>query len=111
MCNNCGLHNQFSRVCRKPKSSSTKQTRSIVNSIEDNATDQTVDAIKKANYNPQGDSDYDRSDDNMVASTASNTVQIKPKNTIIQIKNTKVGLLALILGACVAFWMNPLLLR
>ena len=79
MCNNCGLKNHFSRVCRKPKSSSTKQTRSNVNSIEDNTTYQSVNAIQYANYNHQCESHYDSSDDNMVASIASNRVQIEPK--------------------------------
>ena len=45
------------------------------------------------NYNPQCESDYDSSDDNMVASIASNAIQIEPKNTILQIGNTHVGLL------------------
>ena len=44
-------------------------------------------------YNPQCKSDYDSSDDNMVASTASNSIQIEPKNTTLQIGNTQVGLL------------------
>ena len=43
------------------------------------------------NYNPQYESDYDSSDDNMVASIASNAIQIEPKNTILQIGNTPVG--------------------
>ena len=45
------------------------------------------------NYNPQCESDYDSSDDNMVASVARNAIQIEPKNTILQIGNTQVGLL------------------
>ena len=92
-CNNCGLRNHFSRVCRKPKSSSSKPTRPNVDSIEDNATEQSVIAIQDTNYNPQCRSDYDSSDDNMVASIASTTVQIETKNTILQICNMKVGLL------------------
>ena len=44
-CNNCGLQNHFSRVCRKSKSSSNKPTRSNVNSVKDTPTDQTVNAI------------------------------------------------------------------
>ena len=87
-CNNCGLQNQFSRLCRKPK-----QTRSKVNSIEDNTTDQSVNAIQNANYNPQCESDFDSSDDNMLTRIASNTVQIEPKNMILPIGNTKVGTL------------------
>ena len=43
--------------------------------------------------NPQCESDYDSSDDNMVASIASNSMQIEPKNTTLQIGNTQVGLL------------------
>ena len=81
------------RVCRKPNSSSTKPTRSNVNSIEENTTELSVNAIQNTNYNPQCGSDYDSSDDNMVASIASTTVQIETKNTIIQIGNTQIGLL------------------
>ena len=92
-CNNCGLQNHFSRVCRKPKSSSNKPIRSNVNSVEETSTDQTVNAIQNMNNNPQCESDYDSSDDNMVASIASNAIQIEPKNTILQIGNTQVGLL------------------
>ena len=81
-CNNCGLQNHFSLVCRKPKSSSTKPTPSNVNSIEETTTEQSVNAIQNTNYNPQCESDFDSSDDNMVARIASNTIQIEPKNTI-----------------------------
>ena len=90
-CNNCGLQNHFLRVCRKP--SSNKPIRSNVNSVEETSTDQTVHAIQNMNYNPQCESDYDSSDDNMVASIAKNAIQIVPKNTILQIGNTQVGLL------------------
>ena len=93
ICNNCGLQNHFSRVCRKPKSSSNKPTRSNVKSVEDTPTDQTVNAIQNMDYNPQCESDYDSSDDNMVASIASNSIQIEPKNTTLQTGNTQVGLL------------------
>ena len=92
-CNNCGLQNHFARVCRKPKSSSTKPTRPNINSIDKNATEQSVNAIQNANYNPQCGSDYDSLDDNMVARIASTTAQIEPKNTILLIGNTKIGLL------------------
>ena len=44
-CNNCGLQNRFSRVCRKPKSSSNKCTRSNINSIEETTPDQSLNAI------------------------------------------------------------------
>ena len=37
----------------------------------------------KKNYNPQCESDYDSSYDNMVASIESNTIQIEPKNTTL----------------------------
>ena len=93
-CNNCGLQNHFSRVCRKPKSSSNKPIRSKVNSVEETSTDQTVITVQNMNYNPQCESDYDSSDDNMVASIASNAIQIAPKNTIFQIGNTQVRLLS-----------------
>ena len=80
-------------MCRKPKSSSNKPTRSNVNSVEDTSTDQTVNAIQNMDYNPQCESDYDSSDDNIVASIASNSIKIEPKNTRLQIGNTQVGLL------------------
>ena len=92
-CNKSGLQNHFSRVCRKPKSSSNKPTRSNVNSVEDTSTDRTVNAIQNMDYNPQCESDYDSSDDNMVVSIASNSVKIEPQNTTLQIGNTQVGLL------------------
>ena len=93
-CNNCGLRNHFSRICRKPKSSSNNSTRSNINSIEETTTDQFVNAIQNADYNPQCESDYDSSDDNMVASIASKSIQIEPKNTTLQIGNSQVGLLS-----------------
>ena len=99
-CNNCGLQNHFSRVCRKPKSSPNKPNRSNVNSVEETTTDQTVNAIQNMNYNPQCESDYDSSDDNMVASIASTAIQIEPKNTILQIGNNHVGLLIDSGGVC-----------
>ena len=76
---------------RKPKSTSTKNTRPNVNSIDKTTTDNSVKAI--LNYNPKCESDYDKSDENMVASIASNTLQFEPKNTTLQIGNTKLGFL------------------
>ena len=49
--------------------------------------------IQDTNYNPQCRSDYDSSDDNMVANIARSTVQIETKNTFLLIKDLKVGLL------------------
>ena len=92
-CNNCGLQNHFSRVCRKPKSYTNKPTRTNVISIEETTTDQSVNVFQNTDYNPQCASDNDSSDDNMVASIASNTIQIEPKKTTLQIGNTQVGLL------------------
>ena len=80
-------------MCRKPKFSSNKSTRSNTNSIEETTIDQSVNAIQNTDYNPQCESDYDSSDDNMVASIASNSIQIQPKNTTLQVGNTQVGLL------------------
>ena len=93
ICNNCGLQNHFSRVCRKPKSSSNKSTPLNINSIEETTIDQSVNAIQKTDYNPQCESDYDSADDNIVASIACNSIQIEPKNTTLKIGNTHVGLL------------------
>ena len=56
-CNNCGLKNHFSRVCREPKPSSNKPIRSNVNSVEETSTYQTVSDIQNMNYNPQCESD------------------------------------------------------
>ena len=52
-----------------------------------------MNAIQNTDYNPQCASDYDSSEDNIVASVASNTIQIEPKNTTLQIGKTQVGLL------------------
>ena len=81
------------RVCRKPKSSFNEPTRLNVNSIEESTTNQSVTAIQNSDYNPQCESEYDSSDDNIVAGFASNTIQIEPKNTTLQIGSTQVGLL------------------
>ena len=54
---------------------------------------QSVHANQNTNYNPQCSSEYDSSDDNTVARIASTTVQIEPKNTSLQIGNTRVCLL------------------
>ena len=80
-------------MCRKPKSLSNKPIRSNVNSVEETSTDQTVNAIQNMNYNPQCESNYDSSDDNKVASIASNAIQIEPRNTILQTVKTQVGIL------------------
>ena len=77
------------RVCRKPKSTSTKSTRPNVNSIEENTSEQSVNAIPNTNYNPQCGSNYDSSDDNEVASIASTTVQIDPQQAILRTGKTK----------------------
>ena len=61
-----------------------------------------VNAIQNGGYNSQCESDYDSSDDNMLASIASNTIQIEPKNTTLQIGNTQVGLL-IAPALCVVF--------
>ena len=70
-CNSCGLQNHFSRLCRTLDSSSTKSTRSNVNSFEETTTEQSVYAIQNRNYNTQCESDYDSSDDNILAGIAS----------------------------------------
>ena len=79
-CNNCGLQNHFSRVCRKPKSVPSKPSRPNLISIVETTTDNSVNAIQKTNKITECGSDYDGSNDNMVASTASNTLQIEPKH-------------------------------
>ena len=64
-----------------------------MNFIDENKTDNFVNDIQNINYNPEIESEYDSSDDKMVASLASNTLQIEPKNRTLQIGKTKVGLL------------------
>ena len=61
--------------------------------MEETTIKQSVNAIQNANYNPQCEFNYDSSDDNILASIASNKNQIDSKNTTSQIGNTKVGLL------------------
>ena len=92
-CKSCVLQNHFPCVCRKPRSTSTKTTRPNVNSIDVNTTDNSVNAILSENYNSECRSDYDGYDDNLLAMIANNTLQIEPKNTTLQIGNTKVGLI------------------
>ena len=56
--------------------------------------DNSVNAVLITNYNQESESDYDNSDDKMTASISSNTLPFEPKKkTILQVGNTKVGLL------------------
>ena len=64
-----------------------------MSSVDVNTTVNSVNGVLNTNYNPECESDYDTSDDNMVGSIASNTLDIEPKNTILHIGNTNVGLL------------------
>ena len=50
-----------------------------MNSINENTTDTSVNAVSDMNYNAECKSDYDNSHDKMVASIASNTLYIEPK--------------------------------
>ena len=52
-----------------------------------------VNAIANLKYEPESKIDYDSSNDNMVASIANTTLQIKPKITTLQIGNKKLDLL------------------
>ena len=79
-------------MCPKAKTVSSKPSRPNVNSVDETTAD-CFNAIQNTNYNPECGSDYDSLDNNMVASIASNTLQIEQKNTNLQIGNTKVGLL------------------
>ena len=65
---NCGLNNHFFHVCCKPKSTSTKTIGPNANSIDENTTDNSVNDILNSKDNPECESDYVSSDDNMVAS-------------------------------------------
>ena len=79
-------------MCPKTKTVWSKPSRPNVNFVDETTTD-CFNAIQNTNYNPECGSDYDSLDNNMVASIASNTLQIEQKNTNLQIGNTKVGLL------------------
>ena len=63
-----------------------------MNSIDETTID-SVNTIQKTNYNTECGPDYDSSDDNLLASVTSHTLQFEPKNTTLQIGNTNVGLL------------------
>ena len=79
-CIDCGLQTNFCRVCRKPKSASSKLSRSKVNSIDGDTTDKSVNANQNTIYNSECGTDYDSLSENMVASIGSNILQIEPKN-------------------------------
>ena len=67
-CNNCGIGNQFEKVCRKPKdpNSYPKVKQRVINvEKEDNQTDD-VNKIS-ANYDPDLESNYSPDEDNCVA--------------------------------------------
>ena len=53
----------------------------------------SVNAIAKMKYEPECKFDYDCLDDDMVASIASITLQVEPKNTTLHIRNKNVDLL------------------
>ena len=80
-------------MCRKPKSTTTRTNLPNVNSMDENTTNNSVNAVSNFNYNPDCESVYDSSDDNMVASSECKTLQIERKNTILQIGNIEIGLL------------------
>ena len=64
-------------MCQKHKSVSFKPSRPSVNSIDKNTTDNSVNPILKSNDNPECEPDYDSLDENLVATIASNTLQIE----------------------------------
>ena len=64
-----------------------------MSSVDVNTTVNSVNAVLNTKYNPECESDYDTSVDNMVGSIASNTLDIERKNTILHIGNRNVGLL------------------
>ena len=65
-----------------------------------NSIDNFITAISNMNYTRECKSNVYSSDDDMVASIESNTLQIGPKNMTLQIANTKVGLLIDSGGVC-----------
>ena len=70
-----------------------------MNSIDETTID-SVNNIQNTNYNTESGPDYDSSDDILVASVTSHTLQFEPKNTTLQIGNTKVGLLIVSGSVC-----------
>ena len=56
------------------------------------STDNTVIAIIDSKNKPECESDYDCSDDDMVASIASKSLKTDPQNTTLKIGNTAAGL-------------------
>ena len=85
-CNICGIQNHFARDCRKPKFTITKIVRPNEISIDNNTTDNSVDAVLNSEHNPECKSNYDSSGDNMLASIASNTLHNSPKKTKLEIQ-------------------------
>ena len=77
-------------------SNSQGNTRSNVKTINNSdsapSTDNTVIAIIDSKNKPECESDYDCSDDDMVASIASKSLKTDPRNTTLKKGNTVAGL-------------------
>ena len=65
-------------MCRKPEFKSTKLTRLNANSVDENITDNSYNAVSNMDHNPEYKFDYDNLDKNIVASIARNILQIEP---------------------------------
>ena len=58
-----------------------------MNSIDDNATEISDNAVLKTNYKSECEFDYGSSDDKMFASITSNSLHIEPKKHLTYWKN------------------------
>ena len=92
-CNNCGLQNHFHECAESRSPHQISLPARILALLKTPQLIRRWTQSKIWTITPNAKSDYDSSDDNMVASIASNTIQIEPKNTTLQIGNTQVGLL------------------
>ena len=94
-CNNCGIENQFAKVCRKPKDpSSYPKPKPRINNVK--KEDQTDDVNQiSANYDPDLESNYSSDEDNCVASVSSadSTTLIEAINLPVVFGNTATNVL------------------
>ena len=94
-CNNCGIENHFSKVCRKPKDpGSYPKPRHRVNNVEKHDQTDNVNQIS-ADFNSDLESNYSSDVDNCVASVSSavSTTSIEPINLPVVLGNTATNVL------------------
>ena len=105
---NFGLQSPNARVCSKANCNAQRNAPSAVNAINNSESttypDKTANAIINNKYNPECKSDYERPDDNIVASIASTSLQIEPRSTTLRISN--IDVVSLIRKVCAASTSN-----